>query len=325
MLCPSSHYFIIHSLAIALAHVAQKRYAPVRSRFLTEDESLAPPGSVLDRRPGQTTMSRDTIAPGHDKSEAQHRLELCTAGRWLSERSYIVATEGNLSVRLPDGRILATPAGFAKGSLVPEDLVLLDADGHARQSAHQPSSELLMHLLFYRLRPDVQAVCHAHPPHATGFASAGRALDQAIMPEVIATLGKVPLAPYGAPGTEELSMTLEPFIPHYDAILMANHGAVTCGPDLLTAFFHMETVEQLARVTLVAEMLGGASLLSRAEVEALFAARARHGSSMPVSYELDLPITSETISSRPDSRAPLTRADLEILLEEFLRRDRDRH
>jgi L-fuculose-phosphate aldolase len=270
-------------------------------------------------------MSVETIAQGHDKSETQHRRELCTAGRWLSERSYIVATEGNLSVRLGDGRILATPAGYAKGNLVPEDLVLLDAEGHSLQGRHEPSSELLMHLLFYRLRPDVQAVCHAHPPHATGFASAGRALDQAIMPEVIVTLGKVPLAPYGTPGTEELSMTLEPFVPHYNAVLMANHGAVTCGPDLLTAFFRMETVEQLARVTLVAEMLGGASLLSRAEVETLFAIRARSGVSLPEGAELELPITSETAPSGSDSRAPLTRADLEILLEEFLRRDRTHH
>jgi L-fuculose-phosphate aldolase len=269
----------------------------------------------------QVMTPTETITQGHNKSEEQHRRELCIAGRWLSERGYIVACEGNLSVCLTDGRILATPAGFPKGRLALEDLVLLDRRGRFLEGSHPPSTELLMHLLFYRLRPDVQAVCHAHPPQATGFASAGRALDQAILPEVVVSLGKVPLAPYGTPGTEELSVTLEPFVPHYNAILMANHGAVTCGPDLLTAFFRMETVEQLARVTLVTEILGGASLLSRAEVETLIAARTRYGVALPEGAEPELPVTSDTAPSF-DSRAPLTRADLEILLEEFLRRDR---
>jgi L-fuculose-phosphate aldolase len=93
-----------------------------------------------------------------------------------------------------------------------------------------------MHLLFYRMRPDVQAICHAHPPTATGFAVAGRALDQALLPEVIIGLGQIPLVRYATPGTPELSAAIEPFVPHYDALLLANHGAVTCGPDLLTAF-----------------------------------------------------------------------------------------
>lgn len=268
-------------------------------------------------------MFAETIVRGHDKPEAQHRHELCLAGRWLYERGYIVACEGNLSVRLAGGRLLATPAGFPKGRLAPGDLVLLDSQGGLLEGPHPPSTELLMHLLFYRLRPDVQAVCHAHPPQATGFASAGRALDQAILPEVIVSLGKVPLAPYGTPGSEELSVTLEPFVPGYNAILMANHGVVTCGSDLLTAFFRMETVEQLARVTLVTEILGGASLLSRAEVDTLIAARARYGAALPEGAEPELPLTSENAPSL-DSRAPLTRADLEILLEEFLRRDRVR-
>jgi len=269
-------------------------------------------------------MSENVIARGHDKSEEQHRRELCLAGRWLYDRGYIVACEGNLSVRLEDGRVLATPAGYAKGNLTPGDLVLLSACGHALGNTHPPSTELLMHLLFYRLRPDVQAVCHAHPPHATGFASAGRALDQAILPEVVVALGKVPLASYGTPGTEELAVTLEPFVPHYNAILMANHGAVTCGPDLLTAFYYMETVEHLARVTLVAEMLGGVSLLSRAEVEELVAARPRYGAALPESAQQELPVTSETGPAPSDSRTPLNRADLEVFLEEFVRRERVR-
>jgi L-fuculose-phosphate aldolase len=268
-------------------------------------------------------MSLDNIARGHNKPEAEHRRDICAVGRWLYERGYVVACEGNLSVRLGDGRILATPTGLCKGKLEPEHLVILDGEGRTLCGLHAPSSELLMHLLFYRLRPDVQAVCHAHPPTATGFASAGRSLDQALVPEVIVTLGQVPLAPYGTPGTEELSITLEPFVPHYNAILMANHGAVTCGPDLLTAFFRMETVEQFARINLVTELLGGGTLLSRSEVEKLIAARARYGVALPEGAAPELPVTSET-ASPTSARIPLTRAELEALLEEILRRDRAR-
>lgn len=277
----------------------------------------------MRRRTGIKHLTRDSIGKGHHKPEAEHRQDICTVGRWLYDRCFVAACEGNLSVRLDADRILVTPTGLCKGKLEPEDLVVLDGEGSALCGSHAPSSELLMHLLFYRLRPDVHAVCHAHPPTATGFASAGRMLDQALVPEAIVTLGQVPLAPYGTPGTEELSVTLEPFAPHYNAILMANHGVVTCGPDLLTAFFHMETVEQFAKIHLVTELLGGGTLLSRSEVEKLIAARSRHGVVLPEGAEPEPPVTLETAPSH-SARFPLTRAELEALLEEIPRRDHAR-
>jgi L-fuculose-phosphate aldolase len=138
-----------------------------------------------------------------------------------------------------------------------------------------------MHLLYYRLRPDLRAVCHAHPPTATGFAAAGRALESAVLPEVVVDLGKIPLAPYGTPGTWELCAGLEPLVRSYDAILLENHGVVTSGPDLRTAYRRMETVEQFARVMLTAELLGGAHLLSRAEVQKLINSRVGYRVSRP--------------------------------------------
>ena len=138
-----------------------------------------------------------------------------------------------------------------------------------------------MHLLFYRARANVNAICHAHPPTATGFAAAGRGLDQALIPEVIVGLGEIPLVRYATPGTPELTAVLEPFVPHYDALLLANHGAVTCGRDLLTAFFHMETIEHTAKITLAAEAAGVPLLLPNREVEKLMAARARNSASLP--------------------------------------------
>jgi len=215
------------------------------------------------------------------------RREICATGRELRELGFLPAAAGNLSVRLADGRILATPAGAAKGKLAPGDLILLRADGTPLASRARgpqgstrrgaPSSEIQMHLCIYGLRPEVRAICHAHPPVATGFASAGRALDRAVLGEVAILLGVVPLAPYAAPGTAELPDSIAPFAARANAVLLANHGVVAFGEDLRTAALRMELVEHCARVTLLAEMAGGAKLLTRAQVRALVASRGRYG------------------------------------------------
>jgi L-fuculose-phosphate aldolase len=223
----------------------------------------------------------------HVPLEAHLRREICATGRALRELGFLPAAAGNLSVRLADGRILATPSGAAKGELAPGDLILLRADGarigtHARGTRGNklrvaPSSEIQLHLRIYALRPEVCAVCHAHPPVATGFAAAGRALDSAVLGEAAILLGAVPLAPYAAPGTAELPESIAPFATRANAVLLANHGVVTFGEDLRTAAQRMEIVEHCARVTLVAELAGGAKLLTRAQVRALVASRQRFG------------------------------------------------
>ena len=151
-----------------------------------------------------------------------------------------------------------------------------------------------MHLLIYRVRPDIHAICHAHPPIATGFAAAGVPLDKAILSEAVFSLGCVPLAPYGTPGTTELCDSIEPLLRNYDAMLLANHGAVTYGPDLLTAFFRMETVEHFAQVSLVTQLLGKQTVLSAVDVDKLLASRARHAGN--ASESAPSPVTSEKSS-----------------------------
>ena len=264
-------------------------------------------------------MTPDSLLPGHAKTEAQHAREICVAGRWMYEREYIVACEGNLSVRLADGRILTTPTCMNKGMISPEDLVTTDIGGRQLSGDRKVSSELAMHLLYYRMRPDVNAICHAHPPTATGFAVAGRALNKALLPEVIVGLGQVPLVQYATPGTPELSGALEPFVPHYDALLLANHGAVTCGPDLLTAFFRMETIEHCAKITLAAELVGEPVVLSGREVAKLMAARPRYFVSPPPGGGAELPITNEG-SESADDRVTLTRDELDALIDEAVRK-----
>jgi L-fuculose-phosphate aldolase len=210
------------------------------------------------------------------RCEARYRREIVSLGRMLHERGYVAAMDGNLSVRLGKGRILSTPTAISKGMMRPSDMVIVDSDGHRVAGRRDVSSEIAMHLLIYRLRPDVQAVVHAHPPTATGFAAAGMALNKPLVCEVVIGLGSIPLAKYGTPGTPELSKSLEPLIPEYDAILMSNHGVVAYGADLQQAYMKMETVEHFAQIALVTHLLGRQQPLNSQELEKLMIARSKY-------------------------------------------------
>lgn len=258
----------------------------------------------------------ETISPGVAKSEEEHRRDICAVGRWIYDRGYVASTDGNISVRLDSRRILTSPTCLSKGMMTPVDMVVIDSEGAKLSGRRNPSSEMGMHLLIYRRRPDVHAICHAHPPTATGYAAAGIPLNRAILAELVVTLGCVPVARYGTPGTPELAAGIEPLVENHDAILMANHGVVTYGPDLLTAFFRMETAEHSARVGLVSRLLGKQVLLSRDEVDKLLASRARHG--VQGAGEGPCLVTS---SSEPE-RITLTRAELDALIEDALQKDR---
>ena len=210
-------------------------------------------------------------------SERASRRDLARFGKMLHAQGFVAATDGNLSVRLDDERILITPTCVSKGMMRPQDMVIVGLDGRKLNGSSNPSSEIAMHLTIYRMRPDVGAVVHAHPCTATGFASAGMALDEPLCSEVVITLGSVPLAPYATTGSMELSDSLRPFIPYHDAILMANHGVVTYGDDLCRAYMRMEAVEHYARIVLTTRLLGSAQSLDSHELEKLVAVRSQYG------------------------------------------------
>ncbi len=181
----------------------------------------------------------------------------------------VTATDGNVSVRLPNGNILTTRSGINKGMVAENDFVVVTLNGEQISGSGKPSTEVGMHLFIYRERPDVHAVVHAHPVYATGFATAGIGLDACVFPEVIVGLGAVPLAGYATPSTPEVAASLAPFVKTADAILLANHGVVTYGSELYEAYFKMEKVEHAARITFVATMLGGARTLTNEELNKL--------------------------------------------------------
>ncbi len=213
--------------------------------------------------------------------EEQVRAEIVEVGRRLHARGFIAANDGNISVRLDETRLLTTPTGVSKGFMTPDMLVMTDLQGVTLAGSRSPSSELLMHLAVYELRPEIKAVVHAHPPTATGFAVAGIPLDRAVLAEVVTTLGSVPIAEYGTPSTPELADAVRQFIEAHDGLLLANHGALTVAGELLAAYYKMETVEHFARISLVARLLGRERLLSREEVVRLQDLRDMYGITAP--------------------------------------------
>src|SRR4026208_1185250 len=208
--------------------------------------------------------------------EQTARRELISVCHLMYERSYVVSSDGNVSVRLDDGRILATPTMTCKGRMTEDLLAITDLDGKPLNN-RRASIELAMHLLVYRERPEINAVCHAHPPNGTAFAVAGLAIDQPILSEVILTLGCVPLASYGTPSTDELTEAMRPLVKHHNALLMANHGAVAYGSDLWQAFDRLETLQHTARLAILSRILGGSKNLPVDAIEKLINVREAAG------------------------------------------------
>lgn len=249
------------------------------------------------------------------KTEREHRQDIVEIGRIVWQKGWIAANDGNITIRLDDERVLCTPTGVCKGMMHPEDLIICDMHGNKIAGAKERTSEIAMHLTVYNLRPDIRAVLHAHPPVATGYATAGRSLNLALLPEVVIGLGCVPLAGYGLPGTPELTDPMLPLIPKYDSLLMGNHGAVCYGEDVYKAFFRMETTEHFARISLVAELLGGANVLPRGEVDKLIESRTRYGVKTQ-SAGPGCPLAAEEVGQE---RFVVTREELVALVDEALR------
>ncbi len=234
----------------------------------------------------RTTMA-DEIGSREVRPEEVLRAQIVEVGRRLYLRGYVASNDGNISTRLGDDRLLTTPKGVSKGFMTADMLVVTDLDGAKIAGDRDPSSELLMHLAVYADRPEIRAVVHAHPPTATGFAVAGIPLDRAVLAEVVTTLGSIPIADYGTPSTRELADAVRRHIKVHDGLLLANHGALTAGRELMEAHYKMETIEHFARISLVARMLGREHLLSREEVVRLQGLRGAYGIASPAAMCLD--------------------------------------
>lgn len=233
--------------------------------------------------------------------ERQARLELAEVCHLAYERGYICGKEGNFSIRLAADVILSTPRNTCKGRLTPEDFVLTDAQGKNLDNK-RASTELDMHLTAYKMRTDISAVVHAHPTVAVGFTVAEQSLAKCVLPEVVCTLGVIPVAPYATPSTGEVSNSIAEIIKTNDAVMLDHHGALTVGSDIWDAFYTMETLEHHAQTMLVAHLLGGAQPLYASQVKKLLQIRSGYGLTKPLPEKTLL----SADCSRPDTQGALS-------------------
>jgi L-fuculose-phosphate aldolase len=215
-------------------------------------------------------------------SENNARRDIVEAGRRLYLRGCDCGSDGNLSARISDNAIIATPSGVSKGFMTEDMLVTLDLDGNVLSGALKPSSEIKMHIAVYRESPDILAVCHAHPPVAAAFAAAGVALDKPFLQESVMLLGVIPIAEYAPPGSDELANGAAAFCREYHGALLEHHGAVTWGGGVMQALYRMESVEYTATVAMYSKMLGFGRTLDNKKIAELISMRPQWGITAPL-------------------------------------------
>ncbi len=202
-------------------------------------------------------------------NEYKLKEQICEIGRRVYNRGFAAANDGNISYRLNDKEILCTPTMVCKGFMKCEDLCKVDYEGKQLAGSRKRSSEILLHLAAYKHRPDVQAVVHCHPPHATAFAVAGVPIPKCVLPEVEVFLGEVPTAIYETPGTQKFADTIVPHLKSSNTIILANHGTVTFGPDLEKAYWNSEIIDSYCRILILAQQLGNVNFFTQNQTREL--------------------------------------------------------
>ncbi len=223
-----------------------------------------------------------TSANGNGRvSEFKLKEQMCDIGRRIWQKGFCAGNDGNHSYRIGENRILCTPTGISKGNLVPEDLCVVDMEGKQVSGKRKRTSEILLHLAIYKARPDVKAVIHSHPPHATAFAVAGVELPTCIHPEAEVFLGAVKTAKYVTPGDTRLGESILPYVKDSNTILLQSHGVVCFHPDLEQAYYQLEIVDAYARILLLAKQVGSIRPLDASEMKELLDLKVRFGLKEP--------------------------------------------
>ncbi len=210
-------------------------------------------------------------------SEWKLKEQMCDIGRRIWLKGFCAGNEGNHSYRISENRILCTPTGISKGNLKPDDLCVVDMTGKQISGSRKRTSEILLHLSIYKARPDVKAVIHSHPPHATAFAVAGIDLPTCIHPEAEVFLGTVKTAKYVTPGDTRLGESILPYVKDSNTILLQSHGVVCFHPDLEQAYYQLEIVDAYARILILTKQLGSVRPLDSGEMKELLELKARFG------------------------------------------------
>jgi len=188
--------------------------------------------------------------------------EICEIGRRIYDKGFAAANDGNISIRVGENQVLCSPTMICKGFMKPEDICAVDMEGGQIAGVRKRTSEVLLHLAIMKHRPDVKAVVHCHPPHATAFAVAGEPIPQCILPEVEVFMGEVPIAPYETPGDQRFAETVVPFLEATNTIILKNHGTVSFGKTLEEAYWKTEILDAYCRILMLAKQLGPVDYLN---------------------------------------------------------------
>lgn len=212
-----------------------------------------------------------------EMNEWEAKDAICEIGRRVWTKNYIASNDGNLSFKINEDRIVATPTLISKGFMKPSDLVVVNMKGEKVSGERVPTSEIKLHLHIYKSRPDISAVVHVHPPHATAFAIARKQLPKCILPEVEIFLGQIPITDYATPGSEEFARSIDPYIKNHFAFILTNHGAVTLGKDPFDAYYKMETLDQYCMILILAKQIGEWNTLDYKAMSEIFSIKERLG------------------------------------------------
>jgi L-fuculose-phosphate aldolase len=210
-------------------------------------------------------------------NEYQWKEHICEIGRRVYNRGFAAANDGNITIRLNDKEVLCTPTMVSKGFMKPSDICKVDYEGKQLAGTKKRTSEVLLHLAVYKQRPDVHAVVHCHPPHATAFAVAQEPIPKCVLPEVEVFLGEVPMVRYETPGTQKFAETVVPVVKGCNTVILANHGTVSFGPTLENAYFNTEIIDAYCKILILARQLGRVNYFSPQQTKELLDLKKRLG------------------------------------------------
>ena len=214
-------------------------------------------------------------------SEFKLKEQMCEIGRRIWLKGFCAGNEGNHSYRIGENRVLCTPTGISKGFLKPDDICVTDMEGKQISGKRKRTSEMLLHLVIYKARPDVKAVIHSHPPHATAFAVANVDLPTCIHPEAEVFLGAVKTAKYVRPGDARLGESILPYVKDSNTIILQNHGTVSFDVDLESAYYKLEIVDAYSRILILAKQIGSIRPLDGNEMKELLELKVKFGLNEP--------------------------------------------
>jgi L-fuculose-phosphate aldolase len=234
------------------------------------------------------------------QNEFKLKEQICEIGRRVYAKGFAAANDGNISFRLNAKEILCTPTMISKGFMKPDDVCKVDYDGKQLAGKRKRSSEILLHLSVYKSRPDVNAVVHCHPPHATAFAVAHEPIPKCVLPEVEVFLGEVPISVYETPGDQRFANTILPFVKNCNTIILANHGTITFGPDLEKAYWNSEIIDAYCNILILAKQIGKVNYFSDEKTKELLALKKRLGYDDPRLHDTDCDICGDGVLTTAD-------------------------